>query len=104
MLYQWVNASFKYIDILQRYYCIVSCRFFIHFRVSEFLPKLNGEEEVIRNSSDPVINVARIRRSIERTVYLYRIEELAVILKLIYLSLRVKIASPLTLTSRVRPS
>jgi len=72
--------------------------------VGELLPELDGKEKVLRRAFYPVLGKARVRGPVERTVYLYRIEELAVILQLVYLSGRVEITFPGAFSLGVRPT
>ena len=68
------------------------------------MSRLNGEEEVLGNSTYPIIDIPRIRWSIECAVDLYGVEELAVVFQFVNLPGRVELTSPGSLTPGVRPA
>ena len=94
----------KHIHVLLGYDSFFSGSFFVHPGVGEFLPKLNGEEEALGNSTNPVIDIPWIWWAIECAIYLNGIEELAVILELIYLTFGVEVSGPRAFTSGVGPA
>ena len=99
-----LKALLELVNVLLGYHSRLTSSLFIHLRVGELLPELNGKQKIFWDSFDPVIDIAGVGWPVERAVYLDRIEELAVVLELVYLAGRIEVTSPGTFTSGVGPA